>query len=130
MDPIADMLTRIRNATAAGKVEVVVPRSKIKAALAEIFAKHGFLASATTETDERGLGWLRLGLAKRDGLPAIRSIRRISKPGLRIYRSADELPRPKGGFGIVVVSTPKGMMTTDQARRLCTGGEIICEVLS
>lgn len=130
MDPIADMLTRIRNATAIGRGEVVVPFSKIKASLATLFVKHNFLADAQTEELEGGRKQLKLTLRYSDGVPAIRSIRRISKPGLRIYRAADMLPRPKGGFGIVVISTPKGMMTTEQARRLRSGGEIICEVLS
>lgn len=130
MDPIANMLTSIRNAASIGNSEVVVPFSNIKARLAELFLKHGFLASSKTEKLENGKSKLVLSLVYHDGVPAIRSIRRISKPGLRIYRMADVLPRPKGGFGIVVISTPKGMMTTQQARRLHMGGEIICEVLS
>ncbi len=130
MDPIADMLTRIRNATAARKAEVFVPFSTIKATVADLLVKHGFLHAMRDEPGKTGRRELRLSLAYTDSTPAIRSIRRISKPGLRIYRSADKLPRPRGGFGIVLVSTPKGMMTTEQARRLRTGGELICEVLS
>lgn len=130
MDPIADMLTRIRNAQVIGRAEVVVPFSKIKATLADLFVKNKFLASSSVEQLENGRSQLKLGLRYADGVPAIRTIRRISKPGLRIYRAADMLPRPKGGFGIVVISTPKGMMTTEQARRLRAGGEVICEVLS
>lgn len=130
MDPIADMLTRIRNATLVSKKTVALPHSKLKAQIAQLLLDHGFLGSVETTTSESGLQGLELGLKYEGGQPAIRSLRRLSTPGLRRYRKASELPKPRGGFGIVVVSTPKGLMTTDQARRAHSGGELICEVLS
>ena len=131
MDPIADMLTRIRNGSAVAKTSVVMPYSKMKETLAALLLKHGFLTSVDVTETEAGHKQLTLGLRyDANGSPKIRTLKRISSPGLRIYRGADELPKPRGGFGIVVVSTPKGVMTTDQARRARTGGELICEVLS
>ncbi|MBI4023214.1 30S ribosomal protein S8 [Candidatus Berkelbacteria bacterium] len=126
------MLTTIRNASLLAKPEVVLPHSHMKAAIAKILKDHGFLAEVSIgEPDEdRPVRTLTLGLAYPDGLPAIRSVRRISTPGLRIYRKAAALPRVRNGFGIIVVSTPKGLMTDAQARRQRMGGEVVCEVLS
>lgn len=132
MDPIADMLTRIRNAAALGRREVRVPHSKLKANIARILSEHEFLGTIAEESDEAqpARKWLVLEIRYHGDTPAIRSIRRVSTPGLRIYRGADELPRPRGGFGLVIVSTPKGLMTDRQARRQRTGGEVICEVIA
>ncbi|MBI4032187.1 30S ribosomal protein S8 [Candidatus Berkelbacteria bacterium] len=148
MDPIADMLTRIRNAAALGRREVRVPHSKLKANIAQILTAHGYLGAVREEvdspspeatTEEPGetstktqfaRKWLILELAYRGESPAIRSIRRVSTPGLRIYRGVDELPRPRGGFGLLIVSTPKGLMTDREARRARIGGEVVCEVIS
>lgn len=132
MDPIADMLTRIRNAAALGRPEVRVPHSKLKASIAKILADHGYLGAIREETEEEqpARKWLVLEIIYRNDAPAIRTIRRISKPGLRIYRGVDDMPRPRGGFGLLIISTPKGLMTDRQARRARTGGEVLCEVIS
>lgn len=129
MDPIANMLTSIRNAASIGRKSVVVPHSNLKARIAEVLLKHGYLSAVRT-LDEGTTKHLELELAYNGEQAAIRSIRRLSTPGLRRYKKASDLPRPRGGFGIVVVSTPKGIMTTDQARRERAGGELILEVLS
>ena len=129
MDPIADMLTTLRNAAAIGSARVDVPHSKLKHRIAEILLQHGYLQAVRISQGEHGQV-LELELRYQGDVPAIRRVRRLSTPGLRRYKKANDLPRPRGGFGIVVVSTPKGLMTTDQARRARTGGELICEVLS
>ena len=130
MDPIADMLTQLRNATMVGKTTVTVGHSTLKQRIAQLLREHDFLKEvATTRTDD-GRTQLVLTLVYRGDQPAIRTLRRLSTPGLRRYRKGSELPKPRGGFGIVVVSTTKGLMTTDQARKAHAGGELICEVLS
>ena len=129
MDPIADMLTSLRNAAAVRRASIVVPYSGVKARIAELLLQHSYLEAVREQNDE-GKRSLELVLSYLGDTPAIRSIRRLSTPGLRLYRKATDLPKPRGGFGIVVVSTPHGLMTTDQARRTRTGGELICEVLS
>ncbi|MBI4185554.1 30S ribosomal protein S8 [Candidatus Berkelbacteria bacterium] len=130
MDPIANMLTQLRNATLIGQRTVTVSHSRIKQQIAKLLESHDFLKAVTSTKTETGHSELVLELLYTNDAPAIRSIRRLSTPGLRRYRKASDLPKPRGGFGIVVVSTPQGLMTTDQARRAHTGGEIICEVLS
>lgn len=131
MDPIADMLTRIRNATAAGKAAVAVPYSGMKLRIAELLKRHGYLASVSQQTIEGQAGAiLQLELVYHGTQPAFQTLRRISTPGLRIYRGVAELPSPRGGFGMIVISTPKGLMTEREARRAGLGGEVICEVIS
>ncbi|MBI2590157.1 30S ribosomal protein S8 [Candidatus Berkelbacteria bacterium] len=129
MDPIADMLTRIRNAALGHQIEINLPHSRLKETIAQLLIKHGFLSSAQTSEIENKKT-LTLKLKYRGDLSAIRVIRRISKPGLRIYVKSNQIPRPKGGFGLVIISTPSGLMTGDQARRQHLGGEVLCEVLS
>jgi len=127
-DPIADMLTRVRNAVAVGHERVRVPSSKMKEALARILAAEGFIDRY--EVNRSGPG-SELTLVLRYGdrrTPAIQGIRRISKPGHRIYRGADELPRVQGGLGVAVVSTSQGLLPDREARRRKLGGEIVCEV--
>jgi len=127
-DPIADMLTRVRNAVAVGHERVRVPSSKMKEALARILAAEGFIDRY--EVNRSGPG-AELTLVLRYGdrrTPAIQGIRRISKPGHRIYRGADELPRVQGGLGVAVVSTSQGLLPDREARRRKLGGEIVCEV--
>ncbi|MBC7161184.1 30S ribosomal protein S8 [Immundisolibacter sp.] len=127
MDPIADMLTRVRNALARRYAEVVMPSSKMKIAVAEVLKSEGFISGfSVTETDGRLI--LTVSLKYAEGKPAIRSLRRASRPGLRMYRGKDELPRVLGGFGVAIVSTPQGVMSDRAARRAGVGGEVLCLV--
>lgn len=131
MDPIADMLTRIRNAAALGKAKVAIPHSRMKAGILEILKKKEYIEDVQIETAEDGIKkQLIIALKYHSGIPAIRTLRRISRPGLRIYRGAEELPHPRGGFGLLIISTPSGLMTGAEARRRHVGGEVVCEVLS
>jgi small subunit ribosomal protein S8 len=126
-DPISDMLTRIKNALTARKAELVLPYSKFKASLAEVLVKEGFVGGA--EELPGKFKALKISL-KYDpaGEPVIAGIKRVSRPGQRIYLPADRLPRTNSGFGITVVSTPKGLLTDKQARKQQVGGEIVCQV--
>ncbi|MEM9034099.1 MAG: 30S ribosomal protein S8 [Actinomycetota bacterium] len=129
-DPIADMLTRIRNANTSLSDTVTMPSSKLKEALANILVREGYVASVETadRTDRPGKS-LTLKLKYGDDRSrTISGIKRVSKPGLRIYRGADELPRVVGGLGIAVLSTSKGLMTDREARRARVGGEVLCYV--
>ncbi len=129
-DPIADMLTRIRNANTALHDTVEMPASKLKESLARVLEKEGYLRDVkVTDATGRPGRTLRVGLrytAERDR--TISGIRRVSKPGLRVYTAAHEIPRVYGGLGIAVLSTSKGLMTDREARRRRTGGEILCYV--
>ena len=126
-DPIADMLTRIRNAQAMGKPTVNMPASKVKLALAELLKAEGYvLDSRRSETD--GKAQLEIKLKYFEGKPAIERIDRISRPGLRVYRGKGELPKVLGGLGISIVSTSAGLMTDAQARAKGLGGEVIARV--
>lgn len=126
-DPIADMLTRIRNASAARKEELLVPYSKIKFAIAKILEKEKYVKEA--EAVENGFREIKIKLQyNADKKPAISSIKRISKAGRRVYAGKEELPRVLGGYGLAIVSTSKGVMTNKEARRLGLGGEVICEI--
>lgn len=126
-DPISDFLTRLRNAQAAGHETVTLPSSKIKFALAKILEQEGYLASA--EVIPQGpKAVLRVGLKYKGKQSAIRSIKRASTPGRRMYRAYDTLPRVLLDMGIAIVSTSAGLMTNKQARKRHLGGEIICEV--
>ncbi len=129
MDPIANMLTMIRNGFAVGKPEVAVPYSSLKAEIAKILAANKYLDAVDVD-DVDGKKVLRLTLRYTNGSPAIRAVRRISKPGLRVYTKATDIPRPRGGFGMVILSTPHGVMTDKEARARHAGGEVLCEVLS
>jgi small subunit ribosomal protein S8 len=126
-DPIADMLTRIRNGYAAQKKEVVLPISKIKFRIAEILRDAGFVESV--EKIEDRFGSIRIGLKyNKHREPALRSIGRVSKPGFRRYAKKDELPVVENDYGIAILSTSQGLMTNKQARKAKCGGEIICFV--
>ncbi len=126
-DPIADMLTRIRNAQMVGKPDVTFPASKTKRAIADVLVEEGYCISVE-EAGEAPKKDLVVKLKYFKGRPVIETIDRVSKPGLRIYRQSNELPRVEGGLGVVVVSTNKGMMTDHQARKSGLGGEVICTV--
>jgi small subunit ribosomal protein S8 len=127
-DPIADMLTRIRNANQAMSEKVDIPASKMNEDIANILKTEGYIADFKI-IDNRKQGVLRVFLKYGPGQERIiRELRRVSKPGRRIYRGAREIPRVMGGLGIAMVSTPKGVMTDKQSREANVGGEIICEV--
>lgn len=126
-DPIADLLTRIRNGQTAGKSEVTMAASKLKAAIAKVLRDEGYVADFRVSS-ETGKPQLVIGLKYYDGRPVIDRLERVSRPGLRIYRGKDELPKVLGGMGTVIVSTPQGVMTDKQARSIGQGGEVLCIV--
>ena len=127
-DPIADMLTRIRNAQTARKPDVTLPASKQKLAVAKVLEQEGYLASVETETVE-GKNTLTLGLKYYQDAPVIERIQRVSRPGLRIFKRVDQLPVVQGGLGVAIVSTSQGVMTNVQAKAQGHGGEVLCIVL-
>lgn len=126
-DPISDMLTRIRNASLAHKAEVVLPYSKFKFALASLLEKEGFLAGVKETAADHKLLEVKLKYSE-TGESVISGIKRVSKPGQRIYLSANKLPRTNSGYGITVVSTSKGLLTDKEARKAHLGGEVVCQV--
>ncbi|OBX67897.1 30S ribosomal protein S8 [Haemophilus parainfluenzae] len=125
-DPIADMLTRIRNGQAANKVAINMPSSKLKVAIANVLAAEGYIESV--KVLEGVKPELEITLKYFQGKPVVESIQRVSRPGLRIYKRKDELPKVMGGLGVAVISTSKGVMTDRAARQAGLGGEIICYV--
>lgn len=127
-DPIADMLTRIRNAQAMEKVSVRMPASKLKTAIANVLKDEGYIEGYKIEGDQAKVAELEIELKYYSGRPVIESIARVSKPGLRIYRGKDELPNVMNGLGVAIVSTPRGVMTDRKARSLGVGGEVLCTV--
>jgi small subunit ribosomal protein S8 len=126
-DPIADMLTRIRNGQAVGKVAVAMPSSKKKAAIAQLLKDEGYVTDFAV-SDEQGKGVLNVELKYFQGSPVIEMIQRVSRPGLRIYKGAKDLPKVRGGLGIAIISTSKGLMTDRAARTAGHGGEVIAYV--
>ncbi len=126
-DPIADMLTRIRNAQAVKLEEVFVPFSKIKKRMAEILKTEGYLADFEEQEGQRGAK-LRLVLKYEGGEGLFTALERISKPGRRVYSRASDLPRVLQGLGISIISTSKGLMTDREAKKLKLGGEVICKI--
>ncbi len=126
-DPIADMLTRIRNAQAVKKAEVILPYSKLKYNLAQILVKENYLKNCE-KVDAQGKQSLSLELSYDAQGPVIKSLTRISKPGRRVYANHKELPYVLNNLGIAVVSTSKGLMTNKEARQKKMGGEVICEI--
>ena len=126
-DPISDMLTRIRNGQMAGKLRVTMPLSKQKTAIASVLKQQGYIRDYGQE-EVGGKPQLAVTLKYFEGKPVIESLRRVSRPGLRIYKRKDELPSVMGGLGIAIISTSKGLMTDKQARAAGHGGEVICVV--
>lgn len=127
-DPISDLLTRLRNASAVKKQIVEVPASKIKYSIAKILENQGYV-SGVEQYQDGVRAMMRITLKYGDHrMPAITDIRRVSKPGLRIYRKAEELRTVRSGYGISIVSTPNGLMTGSEAKKRRLGGEVICEV--
>lgn len=125
-DPLADMLTRIRNAQMAEHASVTMPSSKIKAAVAKVLKEEGFIADFSVSSDAKSE--LTIELKYFEGRPVIESLKRSSRPGLRSYAGKEALPKVNGGLGIAVVSTNKGVMTDRAARAAGVGGEILCTV--
>jgi small subunit ribosomal protein S8 len=126
-DPLADMLTRIRNGQTVGKVLVTMPSSKHKIAVAKVLREEGYIKDySTIEVDNKAQ--LSIVLKYYNNKPVISRLQRVSRPGLRIYKSKDKLPVVMGGFGIAIVSTPLGVMTDRSARAIGQGGEVLCVV--
>lgn len=126
-DPIADMLTRIRNAHAASKAEVRIPFSTKKSAIAQVLQDEGYILGFQKEA-QGPKAQLKIDLKYYQGRPVIESINRVSRPGLRIYKSKDELPKVQDGLGIAIISTSKGLLTDREARAQGCGGEVLCYV--
>lgn len=127
-DPVSDLLTRIRNATSVRHDRMDVPASKMKLEIAKILKQEGYIRTFKT-IEEGPQGTIRIYLKYADdGEPVIHGLRRISKPGLRIYRGVDELPKVRNGLGVAVISTNRGVVTDEQARALQVGGEVLCEI--
>jgi small subunit ribosomal protein S8 len=126
-DPIADMLTRVRNAQKANKVSVEMPASNQKANIAAVLKEEGYISDYKVSND--ALKKLVIDLKYYQGRPVIETIKRISKPGLRIFKSKDQLPSINGGLGIAIISTSKGVMSDRKARAAGFGGEVICSVV-
>jgi small subunit ribosomal protein S8 len=126
-DPIADYLTRIRNATKAKKVRVEIPASRTKVGLSEILKSLGYIIDYEIINDNKQ-NKLNIVLKYKSGIPAINGLKRISKPGLRVYRPADKLPKVLNGLGTAVISTPKGLLTDKDARSQLIGGEVVCYI--
>ena len=126
-DPIADMLARIRNAQMAEKVSVSMPSSKTKLAIANVLKQEGYVEGVNV-SDEEGRASLTIALKYYNGRPVIEEIHRESRPGLRAYAGKDSLPSVRGGLGVAIVSTNKGVMTDKQAREAGVGGEVLCTV--
>ena len=126
-DPVADLLTRIRNGQTAGKTSVSMAASKLKTSILKVLKDEGYIAGFNLEI-ESAKPQLTVDLKYFDGRPVIDRLERVSRPGLRIYRGKDELPRILGGMGTVIVSTPKGVMTDKAARAIGQGGEVLCIV--
>lgn len=126
-DPIADLLTRIRNGQAANKMQVTMPASKAKQAVANVLKNEGYISDFAVQ-DAGGKPQLTVTLKYYEGRPVIESLQRVSRPGLRIYKGKDELPKVLGGLGVAIVSTSKGVMSDREARALGEGGEVLCTV--
>ena len=126
-DPIADMLTRIRNAQLAEKLSVAMPSSRVKASIAQVLKDEGYIEEFKVR-EEDGKPTLEIALKYYAGEPVIEKIERVSRPGLRIYKGRDEIPKIMNGLGIAIVSTSKGVMTDRKARATGIGGEVLCIV--
>ncbi|MDR6502892.1 small subunit ribosomal protein S8 [Burkholderia ambifaria] len=126
-DPIADMLTRIRNAQMVEKVSVAMPSSKVKVAIAQVLKDEGYIDDFAVKA-EGAKAELNIALKYYAGRPVIERLERVSKPGLRVYRGRNDIPQVMNGLGVAIVSTPKGVMTDRKARATGVGGEVICYV--
>jgi small subunit ribosomal protein S8 len=127
-DPIADLLTRIRNGQSSGKPEVNMPASKVKLAIAKVLKDEGYIEDFAATSSPEGKPTLAVQLKYYQGRPVIDRLERVSRPGLRVYKGKDELPAVLGGLGIAIVSTSRGVMSDRQARAAGHGGEVLCIV--
>jgi small subunit ribosomal protein S8 len=127
-DPLGDMLTRIRNGQAAHKATIQSPASRFRTHVLEVLQREGYIRGYSQEQVRPGVAELRIELKYVDGEPVIREITRVSKPGRRIYSRVDDLPRVYNGLGIAILSTPRGVMSDNEARAANVGGEILCRV--
>jgi small subunit ribosomal protein S8 len=127
-DPLGDMLTRIRNAQMRGKSTVVTPASKLRGWVLDVLLSEGYIRGYEKTTDPQGHPAIEISLKYFDGTPVIREIRRVSKPGRRVYAGAKNLPSVRQGLGVAIVSTPKGVMSDAAARSANVGGEVLCTV--
>lgn len=126
-DPIADMLTRIRNGLSANKMEVSIPSSKVKQSIAQVLKDEGYIEDFAVK-DIDGKPVLNVTLKYYQGVPVIEKVQRVSRPGLRVYKGKGELPKVRGGLGVAIVSTSAGVMTDRAARKAGHGGEVLCTV--
>ena len=127
-DPIGDMLTRIRNSQMRGKSTVMTPASKQRARVLDVLQGEGYIRGYESTTDERGHPAFEISLKYFDGTPVIREIKRVSKPGRRVYMSVNDIPQVRQGMGVSIVSTSKGVMSDAAARGANVGGEVLCTV--
>jgi small subunit ribosomal protein S8 len=126
-DPVADMLTRIRNAQACGKITVAMPSSKLKGAIAQVLKDEGYIEGFVVKPND-GKPEIEIALRYYAGAPVIEKIERVSRPGLRVYRGAQDIPKVMNGLGVAILSTSKGLMTDRKARATGIGGEVLCIV--
>lgn len=127
-DPIGDMLTRIRNAQMRGKSTVSTPASKLRAHVLDVLAEEGYIRGYETSSDRQGHPTLEIALKYYEGVPVIREVKRVSKPGRRVYLGVDSLPSVRQGLGVSIVSTSRGVMSDAAARSANVGGEVLCTV--
>lgn len=127
-DPIADMLTRIRNAARAQKANTVIPNSRVKTAIADVLQSEGYIGGYRVDENSEGKPILVVDLKYYQGTPVIEKIERVSKPGRRVYKGKDEMPSVIGGLGVAIVSTSRGIMTGRAATEAGIGGEVLCSV--
>lgn len=127
-DPISDMLTRIRNAQMAEKASVTMPSSKLKSAIAQVLKDEGYIDDFNVVSSDGGKASMEIALKYYAGRPVIETIQRVSRPGLRIYKGSNDIPKVMNGLGIAIVSTSKGLMTDRKARANGIGGEVLCIV--
>jgi small subunit ribosomal protein S8 len=127
-DPIGDLLTRIRNGQRARKASVLSPASKLRSNVLEVLKREGYIRDFAQEEIEPGMAELRIELKYHEGKPVIREIARVSKPGRRVYSKIKDLPKVYNGLGIAILSTPKGVMSDNEARAANLGGEVLCRV--
>ena len=127
-DPIGDMLTRIRNAQQRGKTDVITPASKLRAWVLDVLKDEGYIRGYEARTGSNGHPELRIELKYYEGTPVIREIKRVSKPGRRVYMGVRDLPQVRQGLGVSIVSTPRGVMSDAHARAANVGGEVLCTV--
>jgi len=127
-DPLADLLTRVRNGQAANKVHVQMPSSKLKVSVCKVLKQEGYIEDYSVSQAENNKQILDIALKYYQGAPVIESIQRVSKPGRRVYKGSEDLPSVLGGFGVAIISTSKGLMTDKEAREGGHGGEVLCTV--